>query len=143
MKCSPLLLLWFLRFMDFAPLVELGKDMCISRYPSIFSLPGVPRYHSHPAKERSSLPLPSLLPPPFLRSPITQFHLIHETLRGKEKIDGYEVYKNRRDDSVVAYARLGKLLSGHPDIIHGGSIAALLDNTMGVAFFAAKVSENH
>jgi len=76
---------------------------------------------------------------PFLRPPPTKFHLIHETLRGKEKIDGYEVYKDRRDDSIVAFARLGKLLSGHPDIIHGGSIAALLDNTMGVAFFAAKV----
>ncbi len=69
-----------------------------------------------------------------------KFHLIHETLRGKEKIEAYEVYKDKRDDSVVAFARLGKLLSGHPDIIHGGSIAALLDNTMGVAFFAAKVS---
>jgi hypothetical protein len=89
----------------------------------------------------------SLLPPsslpPLPTFPITQFHLIHETLRGKEKIEDYEVYKDKRDDSVVAFALLGKLLSGHPDIIHGGSIAALLDNTMGVAFFAAKVSEKY
>jgi hypothetical protein len=35
--------------------------------------------------------------------------------------------------------RLGRFLSGHPGVVHGGTLAALLDNTFGVAFFGAKV----
>jgi hypothetical protein len=109
-------------------------------YPSIVWLLRFLRCYDHLANQITQLPFSFSFLLPSLQFPIVQFHLIHETLRGKEKIEDYEVYKDRRDDSVVAFARLGKLLSGHPDIIHGGSIAALLDNTMGVAFFAAKVS---
>lgn len=39
----------------------------------------------------------------------------------------------------MAKCRLGAQACGHPQIAHGGAIAALLDDVFGAAFFAAKL----
>jgi hypothetical protein len=63
---------------------------------------------------------------------------IHGTLAGSSKIDTYHIYS--RDDGVeiAALIEIGDRLCGHPEIVHGGIISAIFDNSFGWLFLASK-----
>jgi acyl-coenzyme A thioesterase PaaI-like protein len=70
-------------------------------------------------------------------------HVLFGPLWKNGCIERYDVYKriNLRDDNVsneliLADIYLGRNLCGHNGIVHGGIIATLLDDTMGMAFGA-------
>jgi acyl-coenzyme A thioesterase PaaI-like protein len=64
-------------------------------------------------------------------------HLIYSGL--KEALDRYDLYIAPDSKSVIAHATIGPKSGGHPNIVHGGLIAALLDDTFGALFLHAGV----
>jgi acyl-coenzyme A thioesterase PaaI-like protein len=68
---------------------------------------------------------------------IVDNHLIYSGL--KEALDRYDLYIAPDKKSVIAHATIGKKSSGHPKIVHGGLIAALIDDTFGALFLQAGV----
>ena len=64
-------------------------------------------------------------------------HLIYSGL--KEAIDRYDLFIAPDRKSVIAHATIGKKSGGHPKIVHGGLIAALIDDTFGALFLQSGV----
>ena len=55
-------------------------------------------------------------------------------------ISCYEVYVNRKNNNeICCYVSFGDLVNGHPNIVHGGITALVLDNTFGWLFVASKL----
>merc|ERR1711901_15374 len=69
----------------------------------------------------------------------TRDHLLHDTLNGEDKISDMKIYRDVKSNEVIVTCSMGQGVSGHPNIVHGGATAALLDNSFGYAFFAANV----
>jgi len=69
----------------------------------------------------------------------TRDHLLHDTLNGEDKISDMKIYRDVKSNEVIVTCSMGPGVSGHPNIVHGGATAALLDNSFGYAFFAANV----
>lgn len=69
----------------------------------------------------------------------TKDHLIHESLNAEDKLADMKVYRNIETNEVIVTCKMGNKISGHPGIVHGGSTAALLDNSFGYGFFATNV----
>ncbi len=63
---------------------------------------------------------------------------MHAALRGDGKLEQYDVSLHE-DGSLRALATLGNKVCGHPEIVHGGAIAALLDDSMGILFLHSKL----
>lgn len=77
-----------------------------------------------------------------LRAYRLEHHLLHTALAGEGKLERYELYVSAPSAgaghrSALAVARLGSRACGHPAVVHGGAIAALLDDVFGCAFFAS------
>ena len=75
-------------------------------------------------------------------------HLLHTALAGAGKLERYELYVSEPSAtsgdarrSALAVARLGPQACGHPQVVHGGAIAALLDDVFGCAFFASSMGQ--
>lgn len=67
-------------------------------------------------------------------------HLLHSALAGPHRVEEYKLHVSKVDrTSVMAHARLGPQVCGHPGIAHGGILASLLDDAMGAAFFSARL----
>ena len=71
-------------------------------------------------------------------------HLLHSALAGEGKLEQYDLYVSEPQEgtgtrSALAVARLGSRACGHPTFVHGGAIAALLDDVFGCAFFASSL----
>jgi acyl-coenzyme A thioesterase PaaI-like protein len=69
----------------------------------------------------------------------TKDHLLHDTLNGEDKISDMKIYRDVKSNEVIVTCSMGQGVSGHPNIVHGGATAALLDNSFGYAFFATNV----
>lgn len=61
-------------------------------------------------------------------------HLVHETLRGPSRVEKYDVHLNEADKELKAEIRLGHKVCGHPETVHGGAIAAVIDDCAGMLF---------
>jgi acyl-coenzyme A thioesterase PaaI-like protein len=59
------------------------------------------------------------------------------------QLEGLRVWRDVRDGVCYARAVVGPALAGHPGIAHGGLISALLDNTLGYAFFATGLGNGY
>ena len=75
-------------------------------------------------------------------------HVIFGILLAKNQLEKYDVYKvignNNNDDNdedvVLANIKLGTNLDGHTGVVHGGMLALLLDDVMGMAFHVMGVN---
>jgi hypothetical protein len=65
-----------------------------------------------------------------------KYNAIHDTLRGKEMIESYQVYRKIDSNEVWAVVKIGKSLNGFPHLVHGGVTSALFDNTFGWLFIS-------
>lgn len=64
-------------------------------------------------------------------------HLLHGGLRGAGRLERYELsLSDESPPRLLAAARLGDKSCGHPLFLHGGVIAALLDDSMGMLFLS-------
>jgi hypothetical protein len=54
--------------------------------------------------------LPSLSPP----SPISQGHVVHETLYGSNMVEAYEVYIHKDRAELYCILKVGSRLNGYP-----------------------------
>ena len=63
-------------------------------------------------------------------------HVIFGLLLAKDQLEKYDIYKvvGDTEEVIVARVSLGKNLDGHTGIVHGGILALLMDDLMGVAF---------
>lgn len=61
-------------------------------------------------------------------------------IRGEEKLEHYELYIKKDRQALSAKARFGHRATGHPTIVHGGAIAALLDDSFGCLFLSQGAS---
>ena len=88
----------------------------------------------------ASAPAPSppspYKPLDFSRSQL-KHHLLHGSLSGPDKVSSYELSLSEDKRSLRGSVTLGKQLCGHPAFIHGGAIASVLDDTMGVLFLSS------
>lgn len=69
-------------------------------------------------------------------------HAIHETLKGYGKIEIYEIYKSIENDEIYSLIKFGDKLNGHPNILHGGIIALMFDNTFGWLFYSLNIPKS-
>lgn len=63
-------------------------------------------------------------------------HVIFGLLLAKDQLEKYDIYKiiGDTDELIVARISVGKNLDGHTGIVHGGILALLMDDLMGIAF---------
>ena len=61
-------------------------------------------------------------------------HALHETLKGENMIEKYEIYRKKDEDEIMAVVRFGRSLNGHPRIVHGGITSLVFDNSFGWLF---------
>jgi hypothetical protein len=57
--------------------------------------------------------------------------VVHDTLKGENKIEAYEIYMNQESKEIVCIIRFGSVLNGYPGIVHGGITALMFDNSFG------------
>ena len=87
-------------------------------------------------------PSPPSAPPTY--TPLTaphnhslEHHLLHGALKGAGRVERYELsLSDESPPRLLAAARLGDRSCGHPLFLHGGAIAALLDDCMGMLFLS-------
>ena len=66
-----------------------------------------------------------------------EHHLLHGALKGAGRVERYELsLSDETPPRLLAAARLGDKSCGHPLFLHGGVIAALLDDCMGMLFLS-------
>ena len=66
-----------------------------------------------------------------------EHHLLHGALKGAGRVERYELsLSDESPPRLLAAARLGDKCCGHPLFLHGGVIAALLDDCMGMLFLS-------
>ena len=53
----------------------------------------------------------------------------------KDQLEKYDIYKvvGNTEEGIVARVSLGKNLDGHTGVVHGGILALLMDDLMGVS----------
>ena len=69
---------------------------------------------------------------------VLETHLLHATLSAAEGgLERYEARVSADGKELVAHVRLGHRACGHPTVVHGGALAAVLDDTMGLLFLQA------
>lgn len=61
-------------------------------------------------------------------------HAIHDTLAGPGKVEQYEMYVNKETEELLSVITIGKSLNGYPNIVHGGILGLLIDNSFGLLF---------
>lgn len=73
-------------------------------------------------------------------------HVIYGQLLKENLIESYTAYKlasvsghTMKGDVVVATAKLGNALDGHPNVVHGGILALLIDDVLGFSYEALQV----
>ncbi len=96
-------------------------------------------------------PLPPAQPPPaqalppqplaltrldFARSSMAH-HLLHGALAGADMLERYELSLSSDRQRLRGEVCLGKRACGHPAFLHGGAIASVLDDCMGVLFLSS------
>ena len=65
---------------------------------------------------------------------------IHGTLSGYSMITRYNVYQRKEETKdLVCLVEIGDRLCGHPEIVHGGIISAIFDNTFGWLYITNKL----
>ncbi len=68
-------------------------------------------------------------------------HLLHEALSGQEKLERYELSllqgSSGKAEELQALVRLGNKACGHPFFLHGGVIASVFDDAMGMLFLSS------
>jgi acyl-coenzyme A thioesterase PaaI-like protein len=64
-------------------------------------------------------------------------HLLHASLKGENKLERYILSLSSDKQKLKAEAFLGKELTSHPSVVHGGAIAALIDDSFGSLCFSA------
>ena len=64
-------------------------------------------------------------------------HLLHAGFKGPRRLERYDLFLSPDDPpQLVAEALLGSQACGHPRFVHGGAIAALFDDAMGMLFLS-------
>jgi acyl-coenzyme A thioesterase PaaI-like protein len=63
---------------------------------------------------------------------------IHGTLSGYSMIAKYHVYHKEGENNLYCIVEIGDKLAGHPEIVHGGIISAIFDNTFGWLYMVTK-----
>jgi uncharacterized protein (TIGR00369 family) len=73
-------------------------------------------------------------------------HVIYGQLLKENLIESYTAYKlstvtseTTGGDVVVALVKLGRSLDGHPNVVHGGILALLIDDVLGFGYEALRV----
>jgi uncharacterized protein (TIGR00369 family) len=73
-------------------------------------------------------------------------HVIYGQLLKENLIESYTAYKlstvtseTTGGDVVVASVKLGRALDGHPNVVHGGILALLIDDILGFGYEALRV----
>jgi acyl-coenzyme A thioesterase PaaI-like protein len=73
-------------------------------------------------------------------------HVIYGQLLKENLIESYTAYKlstvtseTTGGDVVVGLVKLGRALDGHPDVVHGGILALLIDDILGFGYEALQV----
>lgn len=61
---------------------------------------------------------------------------VHGAMTFPEGLERYDIYQKGDHQELACIIRIGRKLCGHPDIVHGGVISTLFDNTYGWLFFA-------
>lgn len=61
-------------------------------------------------------------------------HLLHAGLKGEGGVEHYSYEMSADGLSLRSHARLGAAACGHRAFVHGGALAALLDDSMGALF---------
>jgi len=64
-------------------------------------------------------------------------HLLHTSLSGPEKLEHYSLSLSRDKKELLGEFRLGGKACGHPAYIHGGAIATVFDDAMGMLFLSS------
>jgi acyl-coenzyme A thioesterase PaaI-like protein len=64
-------------------------------------------------------------------------HLLHGALAGEHMLERYELSLSSDRQQLRGAVCLGKRACGHPAFLHGGVIAAVLDDCMGVLFLSS------
>ena len=64
-------------------------------------------------------------------------HLLHGALAGADMLERYELSLSSDRQQLRGAVCLGKRACGHPAFIHGGAIASVLDDCMGVLFLSS------
>lgn len=64
---------------------------------------------------------------------------MHNTLATDDALAQYDLFLSKDRQHLLAKARFGGKACGHPQIIHGGAIASLLDDAMGTLFLSARL----
>lgn len=66
-----------------------------------------------------------------------EHHLLHGGLKGAGRLERYDLsLSDESPPTLEGLARLGDRACGHPLFLHGGVIAALLDDCMGMLFLS-------
>jgi acyl-coenzyme A thioesterase PaaI-like protein len=66
-------------------------------------------------------------------------HLLHNSLKGEGKVEHYRLFIAPDLRSIRAEITLGHQVCGHPSIVHGGTLAAVFDDTFGALFVASRL----
>jgi 3'-phosphoadenosine 5'-phosphosulfate synthase len=64
-------------------------------------------------------------------------HLLHSSLSGPEKLEHYSLSISQDKRELRGELRLGSKVCGHPAFIHGGAIASVCDDAMGMLFLSS------
>lgn len=64
-------------------------------------------------------------------------HMLHSSLYGPEKLEHYSLSISQDRRELRGELRLGSKVCGHPAFIHGGAIASVCDDAMGMLFLSS------
>lgn len=70
-------------------------------------------------------------------------HAIFNLLLGEKMIESYEIFRrppgSTSENVIIAYAKLGDRIDGHPGIVHGGILSLIFDDALGFGYNALNV----